>query len=214
LSGDAPRGQAGGRPPAVGLERLSYKGEDVADFMGKLKAQFSSLNSQQKASLDKANELISHAKYEDADKAFSELALELENTNQANLAANIHERAANAFTNAGIEQEALSHARSALNLLNKNQMNDQAKKFYINIILSMTYKKMESAIRTLNQEFGFANNIVISPKNNQTPKKHVSFPTNCPKCGAPINIANIHWLDSNTVECSHCGISIQGQENK
>lgn len=39
-----------------------------------------------------------------------------------------------------------------------------------------------------------------------------ALPTNCPKCGAPLQSDKVDWVDENTAECPYCGNSIRSED--
>jgi len=181
-------------------------------FIKKLEAKLSPLDIEKKTQLIKAYNYFSKSEYWLAGKTFATLALKMEKDNQLRWAAEIHACAANAFANAGLEPATLSHSKTAINLFIQNHMNRNSVEFYKVIMNKLTHKGMITAANTLMNKYGLANIKEIRKGQNKFRPKKTKLPSNCPQCGAPINPLKVFWLDSCTVECNYCGISIHNQE--
>ncbi|MGA7193675.1 MAG: hypothetical protein WBW94_08600 [Anaerolineales bacterium] len=167
------------------------------------------LNSEQRGNLEKAHYLISVHQFKDAAFLFQKLAYDMEESNHPKWSAIFNSQASYAFADSDFEEGALSHARTALHLFIQSGMEARSKIFYFNIIQVLANREMKIAMGTLQNEFGEKLGIVQSDLNNYLVTKHVSLPSNCPKCGAPINSTEVYWIDDNTAECNYCGSKIQ-----
>jgi hypothetical protein len=173
-----------------------------------VRSENAGLNADQLQSLVKANQLMENGHPKMAAPLFAQLAAGLE-THRPRRAANIHARAAHAYADGGLEQEALSQARSALNMFIQYKMDQRTPVFYANIRHKFNAKGMPGAALSLETEF----KIAPGPAPAASPaKKHGPLPTNCPKCGAPLRGSEDDWIDERTMECSYCGSGVRTLE--
>jgi predicted RNA-binding Zn-ribbon protein involved in translation (DUF1610 family) len=166
-----------------------------------------SLNPRQRQVLGQAKHLVSQGKPGQAAPLFAELA-EVEGANHPQHAANLHAQAAHAFADEQRGPAALIQARAALKLFLKYQMDKRTSMFYADITRKLNDKGMKNTADALISEFG--SRIAALPAGaTSATQKHGMLPTNCPQCGAPIQVDKAGWVDSNTVECSYCGSQIR-----
>jgi hypothetical protein len=155
--------------------------------------------------LQNANRLMVSGQYDKAAPMFLQLAMELQATQHPRKAANLHAQASHAFADAKEEAQALQQAQVALRFFVRLQMIPRAAQFYGNIRNKMHQNRMSASAAELEKEFGsvLAN---VSPRllgGEQHVTRHL--PTSCPKCGAPLRVDEVEWVDEMTASCSFCG---------
>jgi hypothetical protein len=174
-----------------------------------LEEQISPLNLEQRSRLEKAHLLVSKCQFKLAANIFADLSVEMEDANHPHYAAVFHTQAAYAFADCQFEEAALSHARTALHLYFQCHLEKRAKVFYFNIIQILANRDMKIAMTTLQHEFGEKLGAIQENLSAYLVTSPIQLPTNCPKCGAPINSREVHWLDKDTAECNYCGSRIR-----
>ncbi len=172
--------------------------------------QANPINPIQMQSLTKANQLVASGHPEQAAPLFASLATELEATAHPRRAANLHAQAAHAYADSQNETLALDQARRALTLFIQFQMINRTPVFFGNITRKFINKGMKSAADTLITEFSSR----ITPMTARpiaAPSHRGQLPTNCTKCGAPIQKDDANWVDDQTIECGFCGSLIRSE---
>jgi hypothetical protein len=159
--------------------------------------------------LHQANQFLASGQPDQAAPLFARLAGTMESEKHPRRAANLHAQASNAYADSQAEQSALAHARSALTLFIQYQMVQRTPVFYANITHKLTNHGMKASADTLVREFGPVLGGLPVPT-QPAAVQHASLPTNCPKCGAPLNSSEATWINSNTAECAYCGAGIRG----
>lgn len=172
--------------------------------------QANTINPVQMQSLTKANRLVAGGEPGQAAPLFANLATDMETSSHPRRAANLHAQAAHAYADSQNEQASLNQARLALNLFIQNKMINRTTVFYTNISRKFTNKGMKSASESLISEFGSKVGL-ISAQPTPATLHHGRLPTNCTKCGAPINKNDANWVDDQTVECDFCGSLIRSE---
>ncbi len=158
--------------------------------------------------LHQANQFLTSGQPGKAAPLFARLAGAMESEKHPRRAANLHSQAANAYADSQAEQSALAHARSALTLFIQYQMIQRTPVFYANITRKLSNHGMKTSADALVREFGPLVGGMPVP-DQPAAQQHASLPTNCPKCGAPLNSTEASWIDSNTAECAYCGAAIR-----
>ncbi len=173
------------------------------------------LNAAQIEVLAKANQLAGNGNPGDAAPLFAELARELD-VQRPRQAANLHARAAHVYADAGNAQSALMQARTGLSMFIQYRMVDRSPMFYANITRKFNNKSMKGAATAIQNEFG--GRVGSLPSQTQSPARLAArrgtLPTNCPKCGGPVHVDDVSWMDNQTVECEYCGTAIRVTVNK
>jgi hypothetical protein len=160
--------------------------------------------------LQQANQYLANGQPGQAAPLFARLAGAMESEKHPRRAANLHAQAAHAYADSHAEQSALAHARSALTLFIQYQMVQRIPVFYANITRKLNNRDMKASADALVREFGPVVGGMPTPIQPPEAKKTL-LPTNCPKCGAPLNSSAVTWIDSNTAECAYCGAAIRGE---
>jgi hypothetical protein len=164
-----------------------------------------SLDPDQMAILKQANQWMENGEPAKAAPLFAQLANEMKMGRHPRRAANMYARAAHAFADANNEPAALAHTRSALELFSALSMFQRTPVFFANITRHLINRGMKSSADELQREYGS----LVSSQPSQSPQmkqpQHGLLPTNCPKCGAPVQREDINWVDENTAECEFCG---------
>jgi len=160
------------------------------------------------AILVQANRLLVEGQPMETGSLFTQVAEAVKISRHPRRAANLYARAAHAFVDAAKEQAALDNARAALALLTQTRMAGRTAAFFTNITHKMNAQGMKAAVDALQREYG--GEVVASPPVS-LPKSHGLLPTNCPKCGAPIHVDELNWVDENTIECEYCGAFVRSE---
>lgn len=165
--------------------------------------------------LAKANQMAGAGNPAGAAPLFAEVARELD-APRPRQAANLHARAAHAYADAGRPQMALEQARVALNMFIQYQMVVRTPVFYANITHKFNNKGMTGAATALQNEFGGkVGSLPAQSQGSARPNvRRGVLPTNCPKCGGPIQSDSVSWIDNRTAECEYCGTPIRSTPNK
>lgn len=175
------------------------------------------LGPQQLAVLQQANQLMANGKPAEAAPLFAQLAAQMEAASHPRRAANLHARAAHAFADGQAGQAALGQARSALNLFISNGMAMRTPMFYSNITRKLNKHGMQTAARSLQQEYGGRMGGPARPGPAQAARAQAparrrgTLPTSCPKCGGPVHGSDANWVDDNTAECDYCGALLRAE---
>jgi hypothetical protein len=174
-------------------------------------SQESALLPLQRKTLSEANFLMENGKPGQAAPLFAKLAEILTSAGQPRRAANLHAQAALAFAKSHNESPALMQARTALTLFLQFKIVDRASIFYANISRELSKRGMKTAVETLAREFDFR----IGPQKTaeESPGRQAALlPTNCPQCGAPVHVSEVHWVNDNAAECAFCGTPLHPQK--
>jgi len=174
-------------------------------------SQANPLNPDQMATLVKANQWVAQGKPLEAGPLFAQVASAMQASNHPRRAANLFTRAAHAFVDGNRGQVGLGYARAAISLFLQTQMIGRAASFYTNITRKMAAKGMNNALGELQKEFGaHITNLPTKPL-SMPPLRRKLLPTSCPKCGAPVHMEDIIWVDEATAECEFCGSLIRSE---
>jgi hypothetical protein len=172
------------------------------------------LNPIQMQMLTRANQLANQGNPQQAAVLYSSLAAELQASNHPRRAANLFAQAAHAFADSRQADQAVAQAKTALNLFIQYQMVERAPRFFGNIVAKLRHNGMVPAANLLEQTYGHRfqgmpeGNPAIGPEPAAN-ESHGRLPAACPKCGAPVNPAEIDWLDRENAECNYCGATLQ-----
>ena len=177
-----------------------------------LEGQISPLSPEQKTCLEHAHLLVSQGQFQPAARIFADLSLEMEKAGNLRHAATFHTQAAYAFADSQNESAALSHARSAIHLFLQCHAGKRAQDFYMNIVQVLANRDMAAAVQTLQHELGVRVGALEADVSGYLVQTHARLPACCPRCGAPINGADLHWTDSSTAECNYCGSPVRGED--
>ncbi|MDE3090470.1 MAG: hypothetical protein KGJ80_13900 [Chloroflexota bacterium] len=156
----------------------------------------------------RANQMIANGQASEAAQMLTRLVQESESRGRPRLTANLHAQAARAYAAAKDEQNALSHARSALNQFVQLDMLPRLPQFYANITRELRANGMNASADALQKEFGDKAKEFES-KGFAAPSQHGRLPGKCPQCAAPVRSDEVDWIDRNTAECNYCGSVIQ-----
>jgi hypothetical protein len=165
-------------------------------------AQGNTLRPSEQQRLDEAKQLNEEGKPGQAAPLFARIAEVLTTNKQHQRAANLHALAAQAFAEVRNETAALSQVRAALNIFLQLKMVERAQFIYTCIRKEMSKQGMNTAVETLAKEFAGRVSQSAAPA-------AVRLPTNCPQCGAPVRVNEVHGIDVNKVECTYCGTPIR-----
>jgi hypothetical protein len=99
----------------------------------------------------------------------------------------------------------VEQARAALSLFLQTQMFGRAATFYAHITGKMSAKGMNAGVADLQMGFGGRMTALPTRPIAMPPLRRSLLPTNCPKCGAPVHMDELTWVDENTIECEYCG---------
>jgi hypothetical protein len=160
---------------------------------------------QQLAVLNQANQLQRSGQFGQAAPLFQRLAQEMANLNHPRRAANLHAQAAHCYADSGNAVNALSQARTAMNLFIQYQMMERTPRFYSNITRKFQARGMDQAAASLQAEFGGAVDALPVAAQPVQPKPRGHLPNACPKCGAPVRSDDVDWIDDASAECPYCG---------
>lgn len=161
--------------------------------------------------LMQANQLMREGKPLEAGAIFSQIADDLNRSNHPRLAANVYTRAAHAYVDGSDTEAALGSARQALMLFTQQGLDDRASMFNANITRKMSGKGMNAAVEKLQQEFGARSAAGPNFSRQASQPQRGMLPTNCPRCGAPLDQEDITWINENTFECGYCGSRVRSE---
>jgi hypothetical protein len=164
------------------------------------------------ARLREANQLAANGQAREAALLFARLAQVMEQSKHPRRAAFLHARAAHAFADSQLENEALVQARAALDLFLRQQMLPRSATFYGNMQRKLTAQGMGEAAKQLEQEFGRRIGEIPAGAPANQPARNALLPTNCPQCGGPLLGKEARWVDARTVECDYCGNYVRAGE--
>jgi len=159
-------------------------------------------------SIQRANQLIANGQASEAAQLLTRLLRESESRGRPRLTANLHAQAARAYAAAKDEQNALSHAQSALSQFIQLNMLPRVPKFYANITRELQVNGMNASADALQKEFG-AKAKELESQGFAAPAQHGRLPPKCPQCAAPVKSDEVDWIDRNSAECNYCGSVIQ-----
>jgi len=165
----------------------------------------SALSPSEQQRLDEARRLFEEGKPGKAAPLFARLAEVLISNRQPKRAASLHAQAAQAFAESRNETAALTQARAALNLFLQYKMVDRIPFFYASVTRELTKRGMGNAAETLAKEFEAR----LPQSSSVTQPAAIRLPANCPQCGAPVRISDVHGADVSNVECNYCGTPIR-----
>ena len=168
-------------------------------------ARDSALLPSEQQTLNEARRLLANKKPGQAAPLFAKLAEVLASAGQPQRAANLNAEAAQSFAESHNEIPALTQARAALTLFLHYKMMDRAQVFYANLSRELTKRGLGNAAETLAKEFASR----IPQPTPATSLVAARLPSNCPQCGAPVHVNDLHRIEA--IECAYCGTLIQPQ---
>jgi hypothetical protein len=168
-------------------------------------ARGSALSPSEQQRLDEAKRLYEDGKPGKAAPLFARLAEVLISNRQPKRAASLHAQAAQAFAESRNEVGALTQTRAALNLFLQYKMVERMPFFYASITKELTKRGLGNAAETLAKEFASK----IPQPTSVTPPVAIRLPANCPQCGAPVHVSDVHWSDASKIECAYCATPIR-----
>jgi len=202
----------------------------MSDYSQDAQASEGPLPADQLVLLQQANQLLTAGQAGQAAPLFAQLASEHEASQHPRRAANLHARAAHAYADNQNGQLALGQARSALNLFINYRMPLRAPLFFSNITRQMNDHGMQTAAESLRQEYGSRLqgqmggppgmtgplHRRVAGLSGEEPAAssalaHGTLPASCPRCGGPVRVSDIHWVDNTTAECDYCSALLRAE---
>jgi len=160
--------------------------------------------------LRRARWMIQTGRFAQAGQILAQQAREAEAFGRVRVAGELHSRAAFCLIEGSIEPAGLSESQAALRVFSNQGSLERYARFFFNIITKLRARGMLNAVGVLQSEFGGMD--VTHPAEAQ-PAVTLRLPKACPQCSAPMQSAEVEWIDSASAECAYCGAVIQHKDS-
>jgi len=164
----------------------------------------------------KANRLFQNGDYQEAAKLYEELA-EKEIKNQIPQAPRLLLQAGAAWIKADEKERGMKSIESGLELLAERKKWAELKRAATVAMDRIKEHGLDDKAREI--EIWLEKNVPAEVRkapvwvNATKPArgmKKAQLPTNCPRCGGPVNPKEVEWFDSSTASCIYCGSMLRG----
>jgi hypothetical protein len=153
--------------------------------------------------LREAHRLYGAGQVAEAAEIFAHLGHTAEAHHMPRRAVRLHARAAESYAQAGNKGMALSEARQALQMVQRQQARGQLGRLLRRITEGFRQQGMQAEAETLEREFG--GGVAVAEGAGEEMVAHGRLPAQCPQCGGPVRPDEVEWVDADRAECAYCG---------
>jgi tetratricopeptide (TPR) repeat protein len=155
--------------------------------------------------LRRAMSLLDQGQFEEAAKAFDELARGAEERGRLFRAANLFAQSAQCYLNLDDVDTAYQRGQKAFELFKRAERPGAARRLGERMVKALREKGREAEAEALEREVGQL------PAPTRPGMRRGELPGKCPQCGGPIREGEASWIGPTSAECPYCGSVIKAE---